>query len=293
LGGLALALAALWAIGGFDAFSAWVMDSQRAVQGWLAGAIRALRAGQAGAWAAFLGLCFAYGVLHAAGPGHGKLVIGGYGAARRITARKLALLALVSSMAQAAVAVMAVYAIVAALGLSRQVAGEVVDGIIAPLGSAAIAALGLYLIWRGARGVLAQPRAYVHPSHTPRDSHDDACGCGHAHAPSAAQVQAASTAREMAALVAGIALRPCTGAVFVLILTWQLGLALAGIAGAFAMGFGTALFTAGAALMAVYLRDGAMGSLSLGQMARVLPMVEMTAGAVIALGAGAALAAAL
>jgi nickel/cobalt transporter (NicO) family protein len=293
LGGLALALAALWAIGGFDAFSAWVMDSQRAVQGWLAGAIRALRAGQAGAWAAFLGLCFAYGVLHAAGPGHGKLVIGGYGAARRITARKLALLALVSSMAQAAVAVMAVYAIVAALGLSRQVAGEVVDGIIAPLGSAAIAALGLYLIWRGARGVLAQQRAYVHPPHTPHDSHGDACGCGHAHAPSAAQVQAASTAREMAALVAGIALRPCTGAVFVLILTWQLGLALAGIAGAFAMGFGTALFTAGAALMAVYLRDGAMGSLSLGQMARVLPMVEMTAGAVIALGAGAALAAAL
>ncbi|MFN3606736.1 MAG: hypothetical protein ACK4SS_05990 [Cypionkella sp.] len=182
LGALALALAALWALGGFDAFSAWVMDSQRAVQGWLAGAIRALRAGQAGAWAAFLGVCFAYGVLHAAGPGHGKLVIGGYGAARRITARKLALLALVSSMAQAAVAVMAVYAIVAALGLSRQVAGEVVDGIIAPLGSAAIAVLGLYLIWRGARGVLAQQRAQLrapHDFHEPHDSHGDACGCGH------------------------------------------------------------------------------------------------------------------
>jgi nickel/cobalt exporter len=293
--GGALALAGLWAFGGFDAFGTWVMDSQRAVQGWLAGAIRALKAEQSGALAAFLGLCFAYGVLHAAGPGHGKLVIGGYGAARRITARKLALLALVSSLAQAVVAVIAVYAIVAVLGLSRQVAGDVVEGYIAPLGSAAIAALGLYLIWRGVRGVLAQHRAQIahHPHDHPHDhfSHDADCGCGHAHTPSAAQVQAATTPREIAALIAGIALRPCTGAVFVLILTWQLGLALAGIAGAFAMGLGTALFTAGAALMAVLLRDGAMGGL--GHLARVLPFVEIAAGTVIAVGAGMALASAL
>ncbi|MDZ7906280.1 MAG: hypothetical protein U5N55_11290 [Cypionkella sp.] len=80
---------------------------------------------------------------------------------------------------------------------------------------------------------------------------------------------------------------------FVLILTWQLGLAWAGIAGAFAMGIGTALFTASVALASVAAREGAFGGLGFGQLARVLPWAEMLAGAVIAAGAAAALAAAI
>ncbi|MDZ7906279.1 MAG: hypothetical protein U5N55_11285 [Cypionkella sp.] len=165
LGAIAAGIAAIWALDGFSAFAAWVLDSQREVQTWLAGAIRSLRAGEAGALSAFLTICFGYGVLHAAGPGHGKLVIGGYGVARRVTARRLALLSLVSSLAQAAAAVVAVYAIVAVLGLSRQVAGDVVDGIMAPVGSAAIAALGLYLLWRGAKGLRIQRAALAHDHH--------------------------------------------------------------------------------------------------------------------------------
>ncbi len=106
------------------------------------------------------------------------------------------------------------------------------------------------------------------------------------------QVQAAGTPREVAALIAGIAMRPCTGAVFVLILTWQLGLAVAGIAGAFAMGLGTALFTAAVALASVAAREGAFGGLGLGQAARVLPVVEITIGLIIAIAAGRAVAAA-
>lgn len=269
----------LWATGRFDDLAAWIMAQQHQVQTWLAGAIRALRAGEAGALAGFLSLCFAYGMLHAAGPGHGKLVIGGYGMARRVTARRLAALSLISSMAQAAVAVAAVYAIVAALGLSRQVAGDVVNDIMAPLGSAALAALGLYLVWRGARRMLATAPAHDH-------DHGPDCDCGHAHGPSVQQVQAAGTPREVAALIAGIAMRPCTGAVFVLILTWQLGLAMAGIAGAFAMGLGTALFTAAVALASVAAREGAFGGLRLGQAARILPAVEITVGLIIAITAG-------
>jgi ABC-type nickel/cobalt efflux system permease component RcnA len=243
-----------------------------------------------GALAGFLGICFAYGVLHAAGPGHGKLVIGGYGLARRVTARKLAVLSVVSSLAQAGVAVLAVYAIVAVLGLSRQVAGDVVDSIMAPFGSAAIAALGLYLVYRGAQGVRAQLAAQ---KQILDHDHGPDCNCGHAHGPSVAQVQSAHSVREVAALIAGIALRPCTGAVFVLILTWQLGIGAAGIAGAFAMGLGTAAFTAAVALISVFAREGAFGGLGFGQLARVLPWAEVFAGALIAIGAGVALAAAL
>ncbi len=287
----------LWATGKFADFGAWVLASQRDVQTLLAGAIRALRSGDLGALAGFLGICFAYGVLHAAGPGHGKLVIGGYGLARRVTARKLAVLSVVSSLAQAVVAVAAVYVIVAGLGLSRQVAGGVVDSIMAPLGSAAIAALGLYLVWRGVRGLRAQMAAQVHHEHDHHDNdhhdHGPDCGCGHAHGPTPAQAAQAQSPREVAALIAGIALRPCTGAVFVLILTWQLGIGAAGIAGAFAMGLGTAAFTAAVALLSVFAREGAFGGLGLGQLARVLPWAEVFAGGMIAIGAGVALAAAI
>lgn len=285
----------LWATGWFADLGAWIMASQQQVQTTLAGAIRALRAGESGALAGFLALCFAYGMLHAAGPGHGKLVIGGYGVARQVTARKLAILSLLSSLAQAAVAVVAVYTLVAALGLSRQLAGAAVDRIMAPMGSAALAALGLYLVWRGARRMLAAAKAHAATqTQTPTHDHDHGpdCDCGHAHGPTVAQVQAAASPREMAALIAGIAMRPCTGAVFVLILTWQLGLALAGIAGAFAMGLGTALFTAAVALTAVAARQGAFGGLGLTQAARVLPLVEIVMGLTIAIAATSAIAAA-
>ena len=69
--GLALVLAALWLSGAFDALSGWIGAAQRATQDRLAAAVRALRAGEPGAVAGLLAVCFGYGVLHAAGPGHG------------------------------------------------------------------------------------------------------------------------------------------------------------------------------------------------------------------------------
>src|SRR5690606_31666746 len=90
--------------------------------------------------------------------------------------------------------------------------------------------------------------------------------------------------REQLALVLGVALRPCTGAVFILILTWQMGIAGAGIAAAFVMGLGTASVTAAVALGAGLIREGALRSLTSSRaLAIAVPTIEVAAGGLLAL----------
>lgn len=284
---------ALWLTGALAPLAGLLQEAQRAAQERLAGAIRALRGGDPGALAAFWAVCFGYGVLHAAGPGHGKLLIGGYGIARRVPVGRLAALALASSLAQAAVAVGLVYAALALLGLTRTAVEGAAEDWVTPVGHAMILGLGLWLVWRGFRGMRGGMAAH-HPvaDHHPHD-HVHGPHCTHAHGPSAEEVERVGSFRDGLALVAGIALRPCSGALFVLVLTWQLGIALAGVAGAFVMGLGTALVTVAAALMAVWAREGAFSGLGSGGVARALPLVQLAVGAVIAVAAGGLLVASL
>ena len=306
LAGLALValIGVLWLSGGLDGLARALQGAQEAAQNRMAAAIRALRAGEAGALSAFWAVCFSYGVLHAAGPGHGKLLIGGYGVARRVPMGPLAGLALASSLAQAVVAVALVYAAVAVLGLSRLAVERAADRWMAPASHAMIAGLGLWLAWRGARGLrrqagaghdTAHDHAHGHGhGHDHGHDHDHAHGhhhdahcasCGHAHGPTLEEVSRLTGWRDAVALVAGIALRPCTGALFVLILTWQLGIAAAGIAGVFIMGLGTALVTTTVAGLAVWAREGALQGLGGGRIARALPLMELTFGTLIAVAA--------
>ncbi|MFN3993607.1 MAG: nickel/cobalt transporter [Tabrizicola flagellatus] len=281
---LVLVLGVLWASGALGGLAAWLGAAQRAAQERLAGAIRALRGGEAGALTAFWALCLGYGVLHAAVPGHGKLVIGGYGLARRVPVARLAGLALASSLAQAAVAVALVYGLVALLGLGRQAVEGVAERWVTPVGHAMIAGLGLWLVWRGVQDLRRQVAASAdaHGHHDHHHDHEHGPGCTHAHGPTVEAVEHVASFRDGLALVAGIALRPCSGALFVLVLTWQLGIALAGIVGAFVMGLGTALVTVGAAVLSVWAREGALQGLGTGRLARALPVVELAVGAAIA-----------
>ena len=281
---LVLLLGLLWLTGALDGLAGWLQATQRAAQERLAGAIRALRGGEAGALAAFWALCLAYGVLHAAGPGHGKLVIGGYGVARRVPVGRLAWLAVASSLAQAAVAVALVYAIVAVLGLTRVTVEGTAERWMTPVGHAMIAGLGLWLVWRGLRGLRRQ-EAGKHDHHGlghHGSGHVHGPECTHAHGPSLKEVERVTSWRDAALLVGGIAMRPCSGALFVLVLTWQLGIAVAGVVGAFVMGAGTALVTVGVALLAVWAREGALSGLGGGRIARAVPVLELVIGGAIA-----------
>lgn len=301
----------LWALGGAGDVGRWAAEGQRATQEAMAAGLRALRAGEPGALAALLGTCFAYGFFHAAGPGHGKVLIGGYGVGARVPALRLSLLALASSLAQAATAVALVYAGVLVLNLSRPAMTGFADRVMAPVSYGAIALVGLWLAVRGARRVWAsRARAdhrhgHHHHDHHDHDHHHDHDGhshgpgghcdiCGHRHGPTPEEAAEVKSWRDAAMLVGAVAIRPCTGALFLLILTWRFGLDAAGIAGTFVMGLGTACVTIAVAVAAVTFREGALSRLATGQgAARALPLIEIGAGCLIAAIAGQLLLAAL
>jgi nickel/cobalt transporter (NicO) family protein len=266
----------LWGFGGADQIARQAAASQMQVQNAMAGALRALQQGDRAAVLTLWGLCFAYGFVHAAGPGHGKLVIGGYGIGARVPVGRLAGLALASSLAQAATAVLLVYGAVWALGWGRAQMTGLADDVLEPVSYALIAGVGLWLVLRGARHL----RGLRKPVH----AHEDICAsCGHAHGPSVEQAAEVRSWRDAAAIVAAIAVRPCTGAVFLLILTWRFGLDWAGIIGAFVMGLGTASITVLVAFAAVGLRESALQLVSNRGTARMMASAEIAAGALVML----------
>ncbi len=52
----------------------WIFQQQKSFERMLSGAVRAIKTDTSALWG-LLGISFAYGVFHAAGPGHGKAVV--------------------------------------------------------------------------------------------------------------------------------------------------------------------------------------------------------------------------
>ena len=317
--GLVLAAAAFWASGGLAELQAAAVADQRAFQNAMAGALRRLRAHDPGALAALMLLTFGYGVFHAAGPGHGKVLLGGYGISRNVRLLPMLAIALAASLAQATTAVALVYSGVLLLGLTRDRMIGLTERIMAPASYGAIALVGLWLMLRGARA-LWRARGSAPGHGNDRGGHDhclhdhgghdhtgqdhggqghggqDHCdhdlvlakdGCGHRHGPSVVELAAIRSGRDAALLIGSIALRPCSGALLLLILTWQLHIGAAGVAGTYAMGFGTACVTLAVAGFSVWARAGTLVSVGRFRGAgAVLPLIEIAAGAVVALAAG-------
>ena len=297
LGALAALAVWLWGMGGMSALERWAADGQRDAQNAMAGLLRRLKAGDAAALSALLGFCFAYGFFHAAGPGHGKVLIGGYGLGRRVPVGRLAGLAVASSLAQAGTAVALVYGGVFLLDWSRERMVDMAEVWLAPLSYVLIGLVGLWLLLRGARKLWGQRAGAAMPGHAPDHHHDHqhdhhhhdhdhaVCdSCGHAHGPSLDEAAQVRSLRDALVLIGAVAVRPCTGALFLLILTWRMGIDAAGIAGAFVMGLGTASVTVLVAVLSVTARESALAQVAGGpSMARALSLIEIAAGALVVL----------
>jgi len=303
-------LLVLYLSGADQVIRSWALDGQREAQNSMARGLRALRAGEGAALGGFLAVCFGYGFFHAVGPGHGKLLIGGYGAAARVGAMKLSLVALISSLAQGVTAIALVGAGLWLWNWGREEVTGLAEDLFAPLSFGAIALIGIWLVIRGLRGLRPQPAMVAHDhghghahhhhdhDHGHHHNHDDphhdhgqdgaVCStCGHAHAPDAAALAEARNWRDVAALIGAVAIRPCTGALFVLLLTAQMGIFWVGVAGTLSMALGTAAVTIATAIAAVSLRKGALAGLAeSGTVARVQPVLEITIGALVAVIAG-------
>ena len=135
----------------------WILAQQGWFERALSAAVRASRTdGSALPWLA--ALSFVYGVLHAAGPGHGKAVLAAYMVANRRALRRGIALSFLAALLQAAVAV----ALVGLLSfVFRATAVGMRDGaaLIETVSYVGVAALGLWLTWRKGAGLLAAWRA--------------------------------------------------------------------------------------------------------------------------------------
>lgn len=236
----------------------FVRQKQRELHRELVAAIKTLRReGPAAAWPLIV-LSFLYGVFHAAGPGHGKAVISTYLLTHRSALRRGIWLSTFASLTQGLTAILLVLLLVGLVGWTRADTHAAV-GTLETVSFALIALLGLGLagralwaFWRGAirpgatRSAVAGGLPHSHSGGT-------AC-CGHSHTPDPAHLAQPLSIKTFAAVVLSIGIRPCSGAVLVLLFAEVLDLRWAGIAAVLAMSLGTAMTVSALAFLAVNAR---------------------------------------
>jgi nickel/cobalt exporter len=266
--------------------SAW----QAAFNRDLTDALKALKDGGAFWWLG--GVSFLYGIVHAAGPGHGKVVISSYLVANEAQVSRGVAIAFIAAFAQAVVAVGLIAVMAAILNMTSMAITGTAQ--LFEAGSfALVALLGLYLLARKGRdawAVLSGGDNHAHHHHH-----------GHGHLPSTsrgrtgeeggerqspaerlvvaaravpppsqvgAEQAAAHSCRHhalpaatragrsgAAAAILSVGIRPCSGALVVLVFALAQGVFWAGVASTFLMALGTAITVAALAALAVGAKD--------------------------------------
>lgn len=191
---------------------------------------------------------FVYGVLHALGPGHGKVVITTWLATHSSKLKPAIGLTLASSLLQGLVAILLVVVVLSLLALpARQLH---LSGYWLEKGSyLLVGVLGLLLCWRALKRLRQLLQAPRFRAFTPHHVHHDNCGCGHQHLPTQSQLQNGGDWRARLVIVLSMGMRPCSGAIMVLLFSKVIGVFAWGVASALAMAAGTSLTISGLALL--------------------------------------------
>ncbi len=229
----------------------WVREKQQEFYGSMSGALRNIKSSSASAAAVTLMfLSFGYGVFHAAGPGHGKTVISAWLLATENELKRGILIALLSSIIQALTAIVIVSALLLFVGSAASAARDVA-GFLESASYAMIAAMGFYLVWSAIRPHTEHKNeGHNHDHHDHQHVHDE--HCGHAHVAEAKQVRGDWSFTKAFSLAFAVGIRPCTGALLVLVLANALGIYWAGVASTFVMAVGTFITVSAIAAIAVY-----------------------------------------
>lgn len=253
----------------------WILAKQSEFYRDMSATIRAAKSDGSAVWT-LLAISFAYGIFHAAGPGHGKAVISSYLVANQETARRGIVLSFVSALLQALVAVVLVGVSAWLLNATAKTMCGAEKAIeIASYGL--IAAFGARLVWTKGGGFIRALRAphaepalaaahhdhghghdhghhhHDHQHHGHGHVHDE--HCGHSHGPTPDQLAGPGGWRRGLGAIIAVGLRPCSGAILVLVFALAQGLFWAGIVATFVMGLGTAITVATIAVVAVSAKD--------------------------------------
>lgn len=303
--------------------STWILQTQRDLHRRLTMALHQLDdAPTIRTAAALIIASFLYGIFHAAGPGHGKAVISTYLLTNRQSLGRGIWLSTAASLLQGVTAIVAVVLLIGVLGwLARDTMGQVRNLELASF--LLVALLGLWLIGRGLRALWRLRREARRPQppaaptigtlasqtnqepiktagsftrvsdsgsgatsgallrvrpHGQGHSHSADCGCGTPHHVDPNQ------RGPWFATVFAVGIRPCSGAVLVMAVSYLLGIWMAGIAAVLAMSLGTAITVSILAILAVQARDWTRRALRPTRLAGLRyagPLVGMVGGTVI------------
>jgi ABC-type nickel/cobalt efflux system permease component RcnA len=273
--------------GASGGITGWLIEMQSQLTRLIAADVHALHDGPAALWG-LVGFGFAYGVFHAAGPGHGKAIIASYMMASDRALKRGIVLAVLAATLQGAVAV-ALVGVTALIFHATSAEMNAAADWLALASYSGVIAIGLWLTATKGRALLAALRArFAHraalaaapvyadapwrsvagsgavvafragsPDGLAEAATDDPA-CGHLHAPDPVTLEAGFSWRGAVATVAAAGSRPCSGAILVLVFALAQGLFLAGIAAVAAMSFGVALTTGALAFGAVFAKRVAM-----------------------------------
>lgn len=226
---------------------AWIYQQQQRFHAALGDAVRRFKSDPSGLWL-LLALSFGYGVFHAAGPGHGKAVLSSYMVANETQVKRGIVLAFAAALVQALTAVLLVAVLAAVLRTTGMMVSRTANHFEAA-SYALILLIGLWLVWSKGRRLATQSAGHGHEHDHGHHHHNGLFA--HAHGPDPKQLSGTLPLSKAAGLVLAMGLRPCTGAILVLLFTFVHQIFFAGVLATFVMAAGTGLTVALLAALAL------------------------------------------